>query len=366
MRKSVYRTFASKAICLFSCLALCLVINPSGARGQDVRLPEPARTVVQDVFHYRMTGKVRVLFFWFGRDDVGGGHIAYFEAPGKATGSFIQGTEVLFGSDPDRVPGRVNRWGYGQELASWMRRTEGRAPCLESTVFEGFMRHSSEESISQVHASDQDEKSSAQFKYDGIVSQVSAPEAIGRIWQFSEETDFNYRNMTPVTEAYHERRGQGPPDTVKSFDNKSDMYSSPYGFLTGVRQLLEQVSDAYMSGDANWREGEYELAYAYNAKAYRLRIRKLGFHSDVSKDRKLAEASGIDAESLRDVAEAEFEQHNLATGKDHRFSVWFPLRGPECTIPLRVVDRPRWWLQVELNIPSENEPRPRFRQQRIA
>jgi hypothetical protein len=58
---------------------------------------------------------------------------------------------VRFGSNPERVPGGHNRWGYGDETAYWRERGV-EVPCLEQSLFEGFMRRSNEESLSEVTA----------------------------------------------------------------------------------------------------------------------------------------------------------------------------------------------------------------------
>src|SRR5262245_5246129 len=77
----------------------------------------PAGTTQKETFYYRMKGSVRILLFWLGRDDVGGGHIAFFEMPASDGTTTVETTEVVFGSNPQRVPGKINRWGYGVEMA---------------------------------------------------------------------------------------------------------------------------------------------------------------------------------------------------------------------------------------------------------
>ena len=66
-----------------------------------------------------MKGSVRFLFFWIGKDNVGGGTLSCISNQYGPSGERIDGFEVLFGSDPNVVPGRHNRWGYARELAFW-------------------------------------------------------------------------------------------------------------------------------------------------------------------------------------------------------------------------------------------------------
>src|SRR5215472_14131885 len=57
------------------------------------------RNMVQ--YDYVMTARVRLLFFWASKDDVGGGYIRRGVSAQDPRLEFIQ---VLFGSDPDKAP----------------------------------------------------------------------------------------------------------------------------------------------------------------------------------------------------------------------------------------------------------------------
>jgi len=77
-----------------------------------------------------------MLLLWLGKDSVGGGHIRV------ARTAKLEEIEVLFGSDPTRVPGGINRWGYGRESAEI-------GSGITRTSFVGFMRYSPEQSMEQ-------------------------------------------------------------------------------------------------------------------------------------------------------------------------------------------------------------------------
>ena len=66
-------------------------------------------------YDYLMTARVRLLIFWAGKDDVGGGYIRRGVSSEDPRLEFIQ---VLFGSDPAKAPRAINRWGAGTEV-SW-------------------------------------------------------------------------------------------------------------------------------------------------------------------------------------------------------------------------------------------------------
>jgi hypothetical protein len=65
--------------------------------------------------HYTIGGRVRPLLFWMGKEDVGDAVIATRRDADSSTYA------LLIGSDPDRAPHSINRWGY---IAEELRRGE--------------------------------------------------------------------------------------------------------------------------------------------------------------------------------------------------------------------------------------------------
>ena len=56
---------------------------------------------------YKMSGRVRPLLFWIGKDDIGIARIVWRRGDGAAVGY-----EFLVGTDPAKAPRSLNRWGY--------------------------------------------------------------------------------------------------------------------------------------------------------------------------------------------------------------------------------------------------------------
>jgi hypothetical protein len=328
-------------------LAFSLVGSTASGQAAARNPDASSGTAWRDIYRYQMKGLVRVLFFWLGRDDVGGGHVSYVATSPAADGSFLEGTEVLFGSRPDRVPGRINRWGYGQELTYWTLQSDDTNPCAQESIFEGFMRHSGEESLSDVQAADRNEKAESLFWYDGIRSQVTSEEAGTEIVYFSHEKDFDYNEFQPVIDAYHSRRAVGPPDKTGALERVG---GAPIGFLSAVRTIMRAVSDRYHAEDPEWQEHSYALAYAYNAKAYRLQVDRLRLHRTLPGNFEDTPPDGLGASALENVIEGSFRITATASGNTRKFSVWFPSERAYREVPLRIVDQPRWWLRVELNL----------------
>src|SRR5580704_6717096 len=83
-------------------------------------------------YDYIMTARVRLLLFWVGKDDVGGGYIRRGTLPLDPASDVI---ELLIGSDPAKAPRAINRWGAASEI---VRRPSGSSRSAESSAFFGF------------------------------------------------------------------------------------------------------------------------------------------------------------------------------------------------------------------------------------
>lgn len=308
---------------------------------------DPAAAGQWEVYRYRMAGKVRLLLFWVGKDDVGGGSIALLKPePESAPGRITEAVEILFGSNPARVPGKINRWGYGREWASW-ERPDGGSPRLVSSTFIGFIRHSDEESLSEVRA--KAGKGQAEFWYDAIRSEVNASEASSTIHFFSQNQDFNYTQPAAVECGYQQRLRGGPADRSRTLQGSTKKSPEAYGFLTTARLLTDLVTDRYQNAKGGWSKYRAEIPYFYNGKSYRLALTGLKLHGKFE----LPGREGRPGVAFTEVAEAEFRTTNLTDGGQHSFSMWFPMKGPMRGIPVKIVDKPRWWLRVELTLDEE-------------
>ena len=100
------------AVALALALAGALGAWPrAGVTAPEVR-GQSAPSERGDVEHrYRIAGKVRMLFFWVGADDVGGARAVW------RGGERDRSIALLIGSDPQRAPRGVNEWGYVLEHA---------------------------------------------------------------------------------------------------------------------------------------------------------------------------------------------------------------------------------------------------------
>ena len=99
---------------------------------------------VDSQFDYSMTARVRLLLFWVGKDDVGGGYIRRGTLLRDPDSDVI---ELLIGSDPAKAPRAINRWGAASEI---VHRPSGSSHGAESSTFFGFMKVSSGASAAEM------------------------------------------------------------------------------------------------------------------------------------------------------------------------------------------------------------------------
>src|SRR5450432_621654 len=109
------------------------------------------RSIPRDLteFNYVMTVRVRLLFFWAGKDDVGGGYIRMGVSKTDPRQELLQ---VLFGSDPAKAPRAINRWGAGTEVV-WHKDPvvhPTKSDDVTASAFFGFMKSSKGKSVSEM------------------------------------------------------------------------------------------------------------------------------------------------------------------------------------------------------------------------
>jgi len=302
-------------------------------------LPPSKRPVAIERFHYDMRGSVRLLFFWIGKSGVGGGWVSRIRSSGDQTAPWFEGWEVLFGSKPEAVPGGHNRWGYARELAFWKQGEDGSSgPILTKTVFEGFMTKSSEDSLSEVRKGEGTGAGGTAF--EGTVSSVHPDHASVEIRRFNSDAPASFESPAGIARQYLNLLKAAPPDEARTLTHPSPSIR-PVGFLTAVSGCLSDVIRAGNNKEA-WKQlKKQERSYDYNARDYSLEITKIKHHDEVD----LAENL-----SVRDVFEIEFETGRIGESGGHDFAVWTAATGKFAGIPLKIVDKPRWWLKVELTL----------------
>ena len=128
--------------------------------------------------HYTIAARVRPLVvFWISRSGVGDAVVTRRRAPGEASYS------LLIGSDPDRAPLHINRWGYIEE--------EMRG--AEATLL-GLMTESEEDSIQQAEANVRTQ-SSGTHPFKVIHATADGAQSQARVASITMPEDYTLRQV---------------------------------------------------------------------------------------------------------------------------------------------------------------------------
>lgn len=271
-------------------------------RGAQICGSAPSRIAVRE---YTVRGRVRPLLFWTGQREVGG---AWFEVRESADGG--RRLELLIGTDPDRAPMRINRWGYIAETV-----------CDDHAVLVGLMTESNEQTIEQAQAATAPVERGQVFK--AIRARATSRAVATEILTVSPPGGVTYRDLDGVL-------GRLPaPGAVKEIPAPAGTDS---GFLVAVTGLIHDSVESHRQGGPV-RAGA-RRAYVYGGRLYDL---TLG-------------ASRTPDARVPAVIESEFQIRNRATGSTTEFRIAYAVAGADAEVPVRIVYRPRWWLELELQL----------------
>jgi hypothetical protein len=256
--------------------------------------------------HYSIAARVRpLLVFWIGRSGVGEAIVTRQLSPGEATYS------LLIGSNPDRAPRRINRWGYIKEE---IRGTEARLV--------GLMTESDEESVAQAEANLK-RQAHGDHPFKIIRATVTGEHAHSVVTSIGAPDDYTLRQLQTVLDLALRESPEGKPRTIRL----------PPGTRPG---FLAALADT-MRGAAG------PLAYVYHGRIYQLR------QTDV---RTIPDLRIAGASYGRAVA-ANFIITSTHDGEQTYFSMTYGTEGRFAQVPLTVSYRPRWWMEVKLTLDDE-------------
>jgi len=294
---------ASIAIALVMCAAV-------GAESTAPRPLDPDGSPAgADRHHYTINARVRpLLLFWISRSDVGDAVVTTRRAPGEARYS------LLIGTDPQRTPMHINRWGYIEEE---IRGADARLV--------GVMTESDEESIEQAQAGLR-QQAAGHHPFKVIHATADGEEARARVASIRAPEDYTVRQMRTVlalaerdATAGHVRVARLAPGTRPGF--------------------LAALADAMRTPSA------HAINYVYYGRLYELRLT----HRRTIPDLQVAQRSYGPAIA------ADFVITSAHDGEQTKFSMTYGTRGRYAEVPLTVTYQPRWWMQIELTIDQASE-----------
>jgi plasmid maintenance system killer protein len=253
------------------------------------------------------------------------------------------------------VPGGHNRWGYARELSYWKEAeggSEGDAArtVLQKAVFEGFMTTSKEESLDEVQGGSENDDSD-QTAFEATISRVLPDVATVELRRFRSSGEVSYREPDQVGRQYLDVDIYRAPDISRTLENSPRTYNEPAGFLTSLHRYIREAIRDSENKDALNRLKREVRTYVHNALLYSIRLRKTKKHKSVELNENWR---------IGNVLELEFDARRKEASSGHKFSIWVPVEGEFAGIPIRIVDKPRWWLKVELTLkkPNASEPGP--------
>jgi hypothetical protein len=253
--------------------------------------------------HYSISARVRpLLVFWIGRSGVGDAIVTRRLSPGEQTYA------LLIGSDPDRAPRRINRWGYIKE--------EIRGADAQLI---GLMTESDEDSIEQAEANLK-AQARGEHPFKIIRATVNAEQAQSVVTSIGAPYDYTFRQLHTVLDLARRESTETKPRIIRL----------PPGTRPG---FLAALADAMQSSTS-------PIAYVYHGRIYELR--RAGART--IPDARIGRAS-----YGRAIA-ADFIITSKHDGDQTRFSMTYGTDGRFAQVPLIVSYQPRWWMEVTLTL----------------
>ena len=262
---------------------------------------------------YRIAGKIRLLLFWYGKDNVGGARIRWRRSDDGA-----RGYDVLIGSDPARAPRKTNRWGFILEEAG---------PAGATVV--GIMKKSDEESLDEAKSRVASEaKGAVVFKM--IQATVSPTESVSKLTVSTVPRDYSYLELGALVDVLSKETA--PPKIQKT----PVPPGGRAGMLTAIIELLHDGVEAVkQTGKAPGRKG---LGYAYYAKQYDVT------RVSSSVERNVTYGGVIYPKLLT----SDFEVRARKESWTESFTIVCGLDGSLAEVPVFLTYQPRWWFKVEM------------------
>jgi hypothetical protein len=296
-------------------------------------------------YNYEMTARVRLILFWAGKENVGGGYVRTSLTPEDPS---VRQVQVLFGSDPAKAPRAINRWGAGTEV---FRLPESAASHDAGySAFFGFMKASNGKSVSEMQGELSKEKNQGEHAFKAILSRVDSGRALSLVVPMQSNVDYNLHQLGEAqTYVFDEFLSSGQP--VKKITS-SEQCPRNAGFLGSVAELI----DAALQG----RKTPLAVCYVYDAQVHVLTLRSTAAVNNLTV-RTHSSLAGNTAtvieQTYSNLIEAEFLSENKQSGKQSNFSLVLGTSGKLRGIPVQIRYQPNWWFQVLLNLCPE-APKP--------
>ena len=290
-------------------------------------------------FDYEMSVRVRLLFFWAGRDNVGGGYIRHGIAKENPRQELLQ---VLFGSDPAKAPRAINRWGAGTE-AAWHKNAASLTSADDDVVassFFGFMKSSRGKSVSEMQEELRREKDQGEHRFSGILSRVEVGHATSLVVPLASNVDYTLHQY-PEAEPLMIQKLNSSEEPQRALEIPSDCPRAGE-FLGTVSQLLNtEIANP---------QARPSLCYVYDAQVNKLVVERTTAVPRFSVKVIASNGAAPQEKTYNDLLQTEFVSIHRSTGKKVFFTILTGMRGDLRGVPVQIRYQPNWWFQIVLNL----------------
>jgi hypothetical protein len=290
-------------------LAIALPATPQAERAPHLAALE---TTNGQRHHYTVGARVRPLLFWIGKDDVGDAVIA------RKRDSGAESYALLIGSDPERTPRGINKWGYIAEEVHG----------AEATVV-GLMTESNEESVDQAEKS---LRAEGDRTFNVIRASVADGEARSVVTSVSAPSTLTLRQVDMVLDLAARKGVDAKPRVVRLPSGGRP------GFLSALAEALhEQASCVRSSGKVR---AVAPITFVYHGKVYQLH----------TSHPRLIGSVRVGDTTYDHLVGSQFQVRNVGTGETSDFSMTYAAEGPLAELPISVTYQPRWWMEIRLTL----------------
>jgi hypothetical protein len=302
----------------------------SGALGSAVSARAGVRSLpaagapapgITERHHYMMSARVRPLvLFWIGRSNVGDAIVTRAVAPHEARYS------LLIGSDPDRAPRRINRWGYIEE------KIRG-----DAAMVVGLMTESDEESVEEAEKNLRREGSGL-HTFKVMHAAIDSEQSRSVVMAVGAPADYSFRQVQAVLALAGDGGTPGRSRVVRLPQGTRP------GFLAALAEIIHTQAESARAGTLH---AGTSLTYVYHGKFYELRTSSVQFRPTFL----------VNSTEYARVVSGQFAIKNLAGGEETRFGLSYGIDGRLAEVPLTISYQPRWWMQVNLVLADDAIPR---------
>lgn len=290
-------------------------------------------------YEYAMTARLRLLFFWVTRSDVGAGTIrrgTLLEDPQREM------ITLLIGSDPAKAR-KINRWGAAMEV---VQHAPDDAKAVETSVFFGFMtRAKAEETSDEAKARMEKEKSSKAFQYQGVLSRLDRQQGIAKTVPIATEKELDIYQFGPMKEKVFAELSSGAGKYRETPAALRQKCARVRGFLASVAELVDEALARGVKKN--------EVCYIHYGELYKLKLTDAQAVAEKTVKFEMKSEPKVFENTYQDLLDTQFQIVNHQTGKKTEFSLLLATKGRLRGVPLQITYQPNWWIQIVLNLKPE-------------